>query len=210
MSQTDTPPDLLRALIETELRERQRFAGLLHDDVLQLLAAARMALHGVEGAETARALIAQSIQRGRDLCQGLQVRYEAATVSEVVSVLLDRFRTQYGLQVAFDCPPGVVLDELAQSLVASCLHELLFNVYRHAPNGAVRGQLATHRHWTVLRVENEVPVSLQTQTFSEGMGLGALRQRVGAAQGTTQRWMDPDGWHVVSVCIPAASVPQRA
>ena len=209
MNQTETPPDLLRALIETELRERQRFAGLLHDDVLQLLAAARMELHGVRGADNARALIAQSIQRGRDLCQGLQVRYEAATVSEVVSVLLDRFRTQYGLRIAFDCPPGVVLDELAQSLVASCLHELLFNVYRHAPNQPVRGQLATHRHWTVLRVENELPDGFREEKVSEGMGLGALRQRVGAAQGTTQRWVDPTGWHVVSVCIPRASVPQR-
>ena len=208
MSASETPPDLLRALIETELRERQRFAGLLHDDVLQLLAAARMELHGVNGADSARALIAQSIQRGRDLCQGLQVRYEAATVSEVVSVLLDRFRTQYGLQVSFDCPPGVVLDELAQSLVASCLHELLFNVYRHAPKGAVRGKLSTHRHWTVLRVENELPEGFESEQHVEGMGLGALRQRVRAAQGTTQRWVEPSGWHVVSVCIPRTSVPQ--
>lgn len=210
MSETGAPSDLLRALIETELRERQRFAGLLHDDVLQLLAAARMELHGVDGAETARGLIGQSIQRGRDLCQGLQVRYEAATVSEVVSVLLERFRTQYGLQIDFDCPAGVVLDELAQSLVASCLHELLFNVYRHAPRGAVRGALTPHRHWTVLRVENEVPGGSGAPPSPEGMGLGALRQRVGAAQGTTQRWVDPAGWYVVSVCIPTTPRPQTS
>ena len=201
MKADTTPPDLLRALIETELRERRRFAGLLHDDVLQLLAAARMALYGVEGAGTARDLIAQSIPRGRDLCQGLQVRYDSATASEMVSILLDRFRVQYGLRITFDCPPELVLDDVAQGLVASCLHELLFNVYRHAPKGDVRGQLSAHRHWTVLRVENEVLEAPPT-TVPEGIGLGVLRQRVGAARGTTQRWWDPDGWHVVSVCIP--------
>ena len=58
--------------------------------------------------------------------------------------------------------------------------------------------VATHRFWIEIRVENPSAAALG----AEGLGLRTLRQRVSAAAGTCQRWLDPSGRYVVAICLP--------
>ena len=191
---------LASQLTHAEQRERRRLAQLLHDDLQQLLVAARLKVgmirhRAVE--ETlcgwlaqADALLDQAISGSRSLTFELSppVLYEAG-LETAVRWLAEHVQEKHGLVVEVEAPvPVEPVCEETRVLLFHAIRELLFNVVKHAA--------AEHALVRISRAEGnllEVLVADQGTGFDPaildqlvskapaapvGFGLFSLRQRL--------------------------------
>jgi PAS domain S-box-containing protein len=128
-------------LIEAEERERQRIADLLHDDLQQMLAAAKMQLQAVSDkflSEPAIAgienILAETIVKSRHLSHELSppVLHHFGIVA-ALHWLGDRMYEQFNLIVDFetDAEPQLEYPPL-RTFLFRAVQELLFNIVKHA------------------------------------------------------------------------------
>jgi signal transduction histidine kinase len=194
---------LIGAAGEAELRERQRMAGRLHDDVLARLAAVRLELT-CEGSAAAGEIgaIAREIRAivGDILPRGVPVD---AVIGEAVERLRGR-----GFVVRADIDPvvaGIVDEELASS---AC--ELLSNIDRHA--GASRGHavVAMRHGWIVLDVEDDghgSAADLVTDPADGHVGLALIARRAQQRGGSLLITDRPGGG--IRVCVRMRAKHER-
>jgi signal transduction histidine kinase/CheY-like chemotaxis protein len=184
---------LAAELTQAEERERKRLAAALHDDLQQLLVAARMR---VEGAMRARPTIDP-----RHLERSIEMIHEAIAVSRALSAELappvlygTRFdevmkwvaRTteeQYGLRVKLEMD-GVDadLEEPMQVLIFRSVKELLFNVIKHGKVEEATVRVGTEDGRLVVSVEDGGvgfdPAVSDHKSESGGFGLFSIRERL--------------------------------
>jgi PAS domain S-box-containing protein len=210
-------------LTQAEQRERRRLAGLLHDNLQQLLAAARM-YAGMARSQTdgdcreavseAERLITEAIAQSRSLTLELSppILYEAGLVA-ALEWLARWSREKYGLDVAVSADPRV--DEVAEPvkvLLFQAVRELLFNIVKHAGVRAAEINASPARAGHV-RIEvidagvgfedsRDKPAAAMT-----GFGLFSIRQRIGLLGGTFAVESAPGRGARVSIVCPTGLSP---
>lgn len=173
--------ELLQALTvelsDAEERERRRVAQILHDQVQQLLVAARMRIQLltrrvrgtdlIEPVAAADDLIDQAIQESRTLTSELSppVLLDAG-LDVALEWLVTWMREKHGLIVSLEVRGEVAhLPENLAALLFRAVRELLFNVRKHA--GVDRAAVIVERNGWTVRVTVE----------DQGVGLDAAAPR---------------------------------
>jgi PAS domain S-box-containing protein len=181
---------LAMELIETEERERRRIAELLHDDLQQILAAARMQLQAVcetippepmlAGVEQ---LLEESIGKSRRLSHELSpaVLHHSSLVA-ALKWLAGQMMDQFGLQVQLEsnAEKQVEIGPLKVFLFRA-VQELLFNVVKHAGVKSAHVVLSGSDGSLAMMVSDQGqgfnPDILDSYTATRGFGLLSLRER---------------------------------
>ena len=133
---------LAMELIEAEERERQRVAELLHDDLQQSLAAARMQLQGAcecsppdtDVLANVEKILSESLKKARRLSHELSpaVLHHSGLVASL-EWLTRQMKEQFGLQVQLESEGAQQYKSpLLKVFVFRAVQELLFNVVKHA------------------------------------------------------------------------------
>jgi PAS domain S-box-containing protein len=177
-------------LIETEERERRRFAELLHDDLQQMLASARFQLHAVGGDASADPalvtigrILEESIAKSRRLTHELSppvMHY--GSLHSAIEWLAGQMMAQFGLDVHLEAEN---IPELKTSplkvFIFRAVQELLFNIIKHAGVKSARVVLSgrnSHLEVTVSDQGNGFDkTALDRSRTQKGFGLISIRER---------------------------------
>lgn len=131
-------------LTQAEQRERERLAQVLHDELQQIMVAARMQLAGLPRAQGPQALgeevrqldelLVQVMQCSRNLTVDLApVALQESTFLGALEWLASHMQQRYGLTINVDGMESVEPDNPhLRTLVFNAARELLFNVVKHA------------------------------------------------------------------------------
>ena len=209
-------------LAETEKRERQRLAEVLHDDLKQLLTVTKMKLDTLAGkidtdeglalVKEARDIVQQSIEKSDSLTRGLcpTVLYDEGLRSGL-EWLRDWVRQHYGLDTTFsaetDAEPR---NEMRKALLFHGAQELLVNAARHS--GAKTAHMwfrenADDSFSVVVQDEgtgfSPEDLQLDSEGEREGFGLFNLRERLKVLGGVLDLDSSPGSGAKVTVTLPA-------
>lgn len=194
MEQQKRLRSLAAELAVAEQRERRRIAGLLHDDVIQSLALARIQLGAVAQSRSpaesskvvdeSRKIIEQSIDNLRSLTYQLSppILHELG-LEAALDWLAEQFAGQYKFQCEFedDAQPKPV-DENVQVLLFTGVRELLLNVAKHAK--AARAVIRAQKGDGVICIaveDNGVGFDASQSILADktgGFGIFNLRERL--------------------------------
>lgn len=178
-------------LVEAEERERQRIAQLLHDDLQQMLAAARFQLLAArqESGEpvllNVERLLEESIAKSRQLSHELSppVLHRSGLVDAMQWLAL-QVEEKFGLHVEFSAPDSLPQSESAalKVFLFRAAQELLFNAVKHAGVKSARLNLNGSDGNLVLSVSDKGrgfnPDLLASSDAHAGLGLVSLRERI--------------------------------
>ena len=152
--------ELAAQLTRAEERERRRLARILHDDLQQVLVAARIHLSTVPHPEAdvrpggdpdesdpvrlVDDLLLRAVAISRNLTEHYSptILYDAG-LTHALEWLARKVKTDYGLEVVADCDPAAEPEaEDTRVLLYNGARELLFNVVKHAGGTTARLTLA--------------------------------------------------------------------
>ncbi|MFP4431935.1 MAG: PAS domain-containing protein [Spirochaetaceae bacterium] len=184
-------------LIEAEERERKRLSEVLHEDLQQLLAAARLELHRTrrnvpesESLENANEFLGQAIQRARRLSHELSpgVLAHSGLIASL-QWLIRQVGEQFGLaaRLEFDgCDFEV--SPFVKVFTFRSVQELLFNVVKHARVRSADVRLGCSGDNLVVSVADKGrgfdPGRLETSDGPMGLGLLGIRERTESIGGS--------------------------
>lgn len=186
---------LASELTKAEERERRRLAQMLHDDLQQMLVAARMHITAItpdaspprmlELIRHVDDLLDRSIRLSRNLTHRASppVLYDAG-LAPALEWLGRQVEEEHGLEVEVDCDDAAQPESQdTRILLYQACRELLFNVVKHA--GTKRCKLAMHRAGNG---DVQVSVCDEGKGFkeessdeigkSDGFGLFSIRERL--------------------------------
>jgi signal transduction histidine kinase len=177
-------------LIEAEERERRQFAHLLHDDLQQMLAAAKMQLQAVSvsfpntpALTVVDRILNESIAKTRHLSHELSppVLQHFGLVA-ALQWLGQRMGEQFGLAVELETHAEQLLEVATlKNFLFRAVHELLFNVVKHA--GVKSARIVLTGSDTDLSVvvsdrgQGFNPDILNNAIKESGFGLMGIRER---------------------------------
>ncbi len=183
---------LMLELSEAEDRERKRVADILHDDLQQILAAAKFHLGlldiGTRSSEESREIARQvrqmlkdAIEKSRSLSHELSpaVLYQS-DLEDTFHWLARQMQSKYGLTVHLDVRGPIDLESKPlRALLYKATQELLFNVVKHARTNEARIRLRRVGRCICLSVSDRGrgfdPEQLQEVA---GFGLLSIQERV--------------------------------
>jgi signal transduction histidine kinase/CheY-like chemotaxis protein len=184
-------------LSQAEDRERKRLAEILHDDLQQMLAAAKFnigllgnrAKHGLDVQDMARQvkdLLAQAIDGSRSLSHELSPPVLGQSdLCETFEWLAEQIQTKHGLTVHVEVrDPVVVHSEPLKGFLFKAAQELLFNVIKHARVKEARLRLRHRRGYIFLSVADKGTGFDPQNLDKRGFGLMSIRERVQLLGGT--------------------------
>jgi PAS domain S-box-containing protein len=207
---------LAAELVQAEERERKRIAGVLHDDIAQVLAAVRMRLdllHDPEDKqplEEAKTLLVQSIQETRELLTdiGNPLLFDMGLKAACES-LADRLMKKNPVRIRCDMQePFKDLNPDTKASLYRMVQELLNNVVRHSK--------ARNAHVLIYREDGNFrltvtddgvgfdPQVLGAPTVEGGFGLYSIRERLSAVNGDLRIESAPGTGTAVTATLPAA------
>jgi PAS domain S-box-containing protein len=181
---------LAMELIEAEERERRRMADLLHDDLQQSLAAARMQLQGASEClppdpmlANVEQILGESLQKARRLSHELSpaVLHHSGLVASL-EWLVRQMKEQFGLHVRLESD-GTQQSESTplKVFLFRAVQELLFNVVKHAGVKTAQVALSSSDGCFAVSVTDQGqgfdPRILDSITSLGGFGLLSLRER---------------------------------
>jgi PAS domain S-box-containing protein len=182
-------------LIEAEERERRRISELLHDDLQQVLAAARLMLQSVREGLPAmpelldvEQLLEESIDKARRLSHELSpaVLHHAGLVP-ALEWLGRKMHEQFGLQVQLDAAAHQLPSATLKVFLFRAAQELLYNVIKHSGVKCAHVVLSERNGATVLTVSDEGrgvdPAILSSPSVTTGVGLLSLWERANSIGG---------------------------
>ncbi len=183
-------------LIEAEERERRRFAKLLHDDLQQILAAARLQLSAAREdmpelnvLANVEHLIRESIRKARALSHDLSpaVLHHSGLMA-ALKWLSRHMLDHFGLQVEIDERAASDFENSSYKVfIFRAVRELLFNVVKHADVKKAQIGLSSSGDNLVLTVSDQGkgfdPVVSISCEVKAGLGLISLRERALAIGG---------------------------
>ncbi|NLE39589.1 MAG: hypothetical protein GX621_16340, partial [Pirellulaceae bacterium] len=153
-------------LSRAEHHERNRLATILHDDLQQLLLAARMRLAGIiDGPESARrgdvqtvdGLLDECMRASRDLTMELSPPIlRRGTLGEVVEWVGEWFGEKHGLSVVVESAEAIPpVREHVQVFLFHAIRELLMNTVKHSGAMEARIVLALEDGCVRIQVEDQ-------------------------------------------------------
>jgi PAS domain S-box-containing protein len=201
-AQANRLSDLVVELSETEDRERQRLADLLHDDLQQLLVGATFHLEMAEGhcqdnpkatsmLTEARRLLVRVVEMSRDLSHGLSpVAMRQQGLAGGLRWLAEQMRRHQKLQVDLDMAGQPQAAESIQMLVYKAIREMLFNIAKHAEVDHARVTVTPGEDCLHAAVEDhgkgfDVEAVLNSPS-NRGLGLLSIRERLDGVGGSLQ------------------------
>jgi PAS domain S-box-containing protein len=174
-------------LIEAEERERQRIADLLHEDLQQLLAAARFTLQSKRRSDPdlkeVQSLLEESIGKSRRLSHELSppVLHHSG-LSASLEWLCMYMREQFGLYVHLYTETTRQVDNAPlRVFLFRAVQELLFNIVKHSGVDTAQVKVAESDDDLIITVSDfgkgfDTSI-LETYTPNTGLGLLSLRER---------------------------------
>jgi signal transduction histidine kinase len=192
--QTTLVRDLTFRLTQTEQRERRRLAQLLHDNLLQLLVAARMRMNALRATKSAAplteslllvdSLLKDSIEMSRSVVLELSppVLHESGLRSPL-QWLSEHMKQRYGLNVDITFSTEMEPHEEERLLLFEATRELLFNVVKHSGAESASVCVSSEGSRLILSVEDsgkgfDSESFLRHSARSGVFGLFSIRQRV--------------------------------
>ena len=210
---------LASELVMAEERERKRVAGVLHDDIAQILAAARMRLDLLlsipsdqkdkQTLQEVKNFLVQSIQETRALMNDLgnPLLFDLELKSACES-LANRLMEGHPTRIICDIrDEHKHLDPDMKVMLFQVIRELLNNVMKHskAQNAHVLIDLE-NGHFRVRVKDDGVGFdtgTLGAPTVEGGFGLYSIRERLIAVDGTLSIESTPGAGTVVTAILPA-------
>ncbi len=206
-------------LVEAEEQERQRIANLLHDDLQQLLVAARMQLQAASEAHPAidrlkntEHLLTESIEKSRHLSHELTPPVlHHADLSTAVEWLSRRMEERFGLHVHLETKAfQQVKDVPLKVFLFRAIQELLFNTAKHA--GVEHAQVLLSRNDDNLIISVSdlgngfIPEEL-FQSGKTGLGLTRLKERIWSIGGNLDIESAPGKGSRFTITVPLNLMP---
>lgn len=210
--QADKTRRLAGALALTDLRERQRVAHALHEDLQQILfglglhlGAAR--LDGAEQDPTLQDLVDRALQLTRSLSHELAAPGPLdGRLDRAVEWLATSVHEGYGLEVHVESSGAVEVDDDVRDAAVQLAREALFNVAKHAGVSAARVSVYRAGASAVVEVEDE-GVGFNVEALDtegrEGIGLQGVRSRAGLIGGACDIVSAPGEGTRVTIRVPA-------
>jgi PAS domain S-box-containing protein len=222
----------LRALADRittiEEEERRRIVDVLHEDLQQVLVAARMALGTVPASPTGATgrqpmeriddMLTRALELSRTLVQQIALpSSEEGSLCTAISLLACQMQEKFGLQVQVTCAPELVVPERhAYVALYRAIQELLFNVVKHA--GVLQANVAMQRQpdgailVTVSDQGRGFPIG-QMQDAASGagrLGLFGIRERLEGLGGRVDIASAAGAGTTVCLTIPARAASATA
>jgi PAS domain S-box-containing protein len=186
-------------LTRTEQRERRRLAQMLHDNLQQLIAGAKINLQGIIPAEiepwlkerlvVIDELLNQALQASRKLTVELSppILYESG-LSAALKWLSGQMQKNYDLRVDYDCSLQESVAEDISVLMYSIARELLFNTVKHSGQLHVKLTLSKTDDGCVRMVIKDGGIGfniedIEADKINEKFGLFNIRNRVEMLKG---------------------------
>lgn len=209
---------LASELVMAEERERKRIAGVLHDDIAQTLAAAKMRIDMLRGTPSdqdqhlkeAKALLLQSIQETRALMtdignpllfdMGLQAACEALAI---------RLMERHPVRITCDIRDAFKhLNPDVKTILYQLIRELLNNVVKHSQAQNAHVLLYMENGYFQVKVTDDGvgfdPRTLGVPTIESGFGLYSIRERLIAIDGSLRIESAPGSGTIVTAILPEA------
>lgn len=180
-------------LTQSEERERQRLAQVLHDDLQQILVGAKFHValltkrarenHLAEAATDLTDLLEQAIEKSRNLSHELSpptLAHHGLVAS--LEWLATRKQQLHGLNVTVEATPEAEPgDSRIRVFLYRCAQELLLNVVKHSGVNDATLRLSVNDGDLILRVQDEGrgydPTEASSMERMGGVGLLSIRER---------------------------------
>ena len=202
-------------LIEAEERERRRVAELLHDDLQQLLASARMQLQHTaadlppdDRLANVEALLKEAIDQARNLSVELSPpMLNHAGLVPTLTWLGGQMKEQFDLTVHLDVKtPNELGSPPLNVFVFRAIQELLFNVVKHARAKEARVTVGGGRNHMFATVRDDGrgfdTQSVINTTEPKGFGLLSLVERARSIGGSLKIQSNPGRGSFITLIIP--------
>jgi signal transduction histidine kinase len=188
-------------LLTAQEEERRRIARRIHDEVGQILAAARWALAAGEK-EEAEKLLAQGIEALRDLARELRPPLlDEAGLAPALRKLLANFSAS-GITVDAEIEEARY-PELVETVAFRVIQEALENVRRHAQARRVFLRVEEEEGWLLGEVRDDGK-GFDPERTSPGLGLSGMREWVELLGGKLSIESQPGRGTRVSFRLPLA------
>jgi signal transduction histidine kinase len=209
-------------LTQTEERERRRMADILHDDLQQIIAAAKFHLsimrnrvrHDAALQELA-AQVEQMLKEALDKSRSLSHELSPAVLhhsdlTEVLSWLADQMRSQHGLLVHVRAPvPMCLASDIIAALLYRTARELLFNVVKHARVNKAAMGIRRHGLWVCLSVSDRgAGFDPQELAAARGYGLLGIRERIELLGGCVKTHSAKGKGSTFFIAVPDGEMPE--
>lgn len=207
---------LARQLAQAEDRERERLASILHDDLQQILAAARMRVQmGAKARQSAERMLEEAdeqLSEAIHVSRCLAVEVSPAIVRErglgaALEWLGEHMRERHGLTVDVTIVGTIDLgDSDLEAVVFRIVRELLFNVVKHAGvNSATVRASSNDDGGLCVTVRDEgcgFDIEDLASTGSQGFGLSSVRYRLEMIGGSCLVNSSPGQGTEVTMTVP--------
>ena len=203
-------------LSEGEERERRRIAGLLHDDLQQIMVSARLHLQAYEASPASKRslheagrLLDEALAKSRRLSLELSPAVlQHSGLAGCLEWLAGRMKEERGLEVRLEAAGAADrgFEEL-KALLFRAVEELLGNAARHSGSSRAEVLLAGRVEGLVVEVSDAGqgfdPRLLEPGALrSAGFGLLTLRERIQAVGGTMEIESAPGRGSRITLRIP--------
>ncbi len=203
-------------LIEAEEKERRRIAELLHEDLQQLLAGARMQVQAAANRQSDRPILdnvdrilEESIEKSRQLSHELDppvLRHSGLIDS--LEWLVRQMEKQFGLTVALEVEGARRFERFhMKTFIFRAVQELLLNIARHSGARSARVVLSDSEEALVVMISDPgrgfIPGNLAANGKS-GLGLASLSERSQYIGGGLKIESAPGKGSRITLTIPKA------
>lgn len=182
-------------LTNAEQRERKRIAHVLHDDLQQILAAAKLHIEGIEkniqgtyksDAMKIRALLDASLKTSRSLTMELSPPVlQQKNILAILEWIVGWTQSTHGLTIELKAGTDAEIEEEEiRSLVFQSVRELLFNIVKHARVNQAEIELRCTGDDHLLIIIRDYGKGFDEQTISMegklpgGFGLLSIQERL--------------------------------
>jgi two-component system, chemotaxis family, sensor kinase Cph1 len=202
-----------------EERERRQIARDLHDDLGQVLAAARIRLAGLCSSDHAevRAIadaVGALIDQASESTRSLAAQLAPAVLHELglfpaLEWLGEEIERSFGLKVTTtdDGQPKPLSHEV-RAILYRAVRELLINVAKHAHTDAARVETLLQQACIVIRVSDAgsgYDATASVASTHRGLGLISVRERLALIGGSAQVLSTPGGGTVAVLSAPLSA-----
>jgi PAS domain S-box-containing protein len=184
-------------LIEAEEKERQRIAELLHEDLQQILASAKMQLQlachkrpANPDLTAVELMLEESIKKSRRLSHELNPpSLHHFGLIPALEWLFQKMDEQFGLNIQFEVKQKQQFkNESLKICMFRSVQEILFNVVKHAGVKSARVELSGTNDDFIITISDQGrgfnPTILESSNVKSGLGLICLRERARAIGGS--------------------------
>jgi len=214
--------DLLDHLIRAQEEERGRIAADIHDDTIQMLAAANMRiqqlrnrLHDPEELDILDKLqqtLSTTMSHLRQLIFNLRPpSLERGSVATALRALLEDMRSDLGVSYQLDDPCTAYLPESTKVLIFRSAAEALANVRKHARASQVRIRFRGVAGGCLTRIVDDGvgyhPAEVEDRPGHAGLTL--IRERAEIAGGWSRIESTPESGTTVEFWVPNPGLPEQ-